>query len=165
LVYENLIGRADARFPFVRREPVPGNFSPHSATWNLQIEQPVGPNLKLRAGYLSNQASDLVILNPEIPADPASPGDAAMVLSGNGRSRYRQFELTARVRLGEDERQLFLSYVHSRALQSGHRAGEPRRPAIRHLLRTAQAPVLRGFRHHFLRSTFPQECFDLRDTQ
>lgn len=115
LVYENVIGRVDARFPFVRREAVPGNFSPHSATWNLQIEQPAGAYLKLRASYLNNQASDLVILNPMVSNDPTAPGQAAMVLSGNGRSRYRQFELTARVRLGEDERQLFLSYVHSRA--------------------------------------------------
>ena len=115
LLYENLIGRVDTRFPFVRGEVVPGNFSPHSATWNLQIEQPVNSYLKLRASYLNNHASDLVILNPMVSTDPVSAGNAAMVLSGNGRSRYQQLELTARVRLGEDERQLFLSYVHSRA--------------------------------------------------
>jgi hypothetical protein len=115
LVYENVIGQVDSRFPFVARDPVPGNFSPHSATWNIQVEHPVSRYLKLRAGYIQNQASDLVILNPMVAGNDAAQSNASLLLTGNGKSRYSQFELTARVLLGEDTRQLFVSYVRSRA--------------------------------------------------
>lgn len=78
----------------------------------IQIEQPLSKYLKLRVGYLENQSAGLVILNPTAP-DPVTR-TGAYVLTGDGQSRYRQFEVTARVRVGGD-RQLFLSYVRSRA--------------------------------------------------
>ncbi len=109
LVYQNIIGQVLTEFPFVVQRATAGNFSPHSATYNLQVDQPAGRYLKLRAGYLSNNSSDLITLSPVVTAQSAS-----LVLDGNGQSRYRQLELTARLRLGEETRQLFLSYVHSK---------------------------------------------------
>ena len=109
LVYRNIIGQVLTKFPFVDSRAKPGNFSPHSETYNLQIDQPAGRYLKLRASFLSNNSSDLITLSPIVTATSAS-----LVLDGNGHSRYRQFELTARLRLGEETRQLFFSYVHSR---------------------------------------------------
>ena len=105
-------GRGADAAPFRVFEPTPGNFSPRSTTWNMQVEQPLTKRVKLRAGYMSNLSDGLVVLNRSVP-DPVT-GAAANVLSGIGQSRYRQLEVTARVGLGH-ERQLFLSYVHSRA--------------------------------------------------
>jgi hypothetical protein len=68
--------------------------------------------VKLRAGYMSNLSDGLVVLNRSVP-NPVT-GAAANVLSGIGQARYRQLEVTTRVGLGH-ERQLFLSYVNSRA--------------------------------------------------
>jgi hypothetical protein len=110
--YQNGLEQVIDRSPFVFQEPVAGDFSPRSATWSVQIEQPLSNFLKLRAGYMQNQSAGLVILNPVAP-DP-STNTGAYLLSGTGHSRYRQFEVTARVRLG-DGRQLFFSYVRSRA--------------------------------------------------
>jgi hypothetical protein len=74
----------------------------------VQIDQPLGRYLRLRTAYLSNNGSDLITLNPTI-----NGSSAALVLDGNGQSRYRQLELTGRLRLGGETRQLFFSYVHS----------------------------------------------------
>jgi hypothetical protein len=69
--------------------------------------------LKLRAGYLQNYSQGLVILNSVAP-DPDT-NNSAYLLSGVGQSRYRQLEVTARMRLKGEGRQLFFSYVRSRA--------------------------------------------------
>ncbi len=111
-LYQNALGQVTGRPPFVYQEPVAGNFSPRSANWSVQVEQPLGRFLKLRTGYMESQSSGLVILNSVTPAPPANTG--AYVLTGGGNSRYRQFETTARVRLGS-ERELLFSYVRSRA--------------------------------------------------
>jgi hypothetical protein len=52
------------------------------------------------------------VLNRVAP-DPVT-GIGANLLTGNGQSRYHQFEATARLRLN-DKRQLFFSYVRSQA--------------------------------------------------
>jgi hypothetical protein len=111
-LYQNGLGEASAAFPLVFQEPVAGNFSPRSATGSVQVEQSLSPRLRLRAGYMQNQSAGLVILNRVAP-DPAT-NTGANRLSGGGQSRYRQFEVTARVRLN-DRRQLFFSYVRARA--------------------------------------------------
>jgi hypothetical protein len=111
-LYENGLGQATGRFPFVFKEPTAGNFSPRSATWSAQIEQPVTRFVKLRAGYMQNDSAGLVVLDSIAP-DPAT-NIGAYTLAGSGRSRYHQFELTARVRLKETS-SLFFSYVRSRA--------------------------------------------------
>jgi hypothetical protein len=38
-----------------------------------------------------------------------------MLLTGDGQSRYRQLEISGRLRLQTEKRQLFFSYVNSRA--------------------------------------------------
>ncbi|MGC9971040.1 MAG: carboxypeptidase regulatory-like domain-containing protein [Bryobacteraceae bacterium] len=111
-LYRNGLGEVTAGSPFVFQEPAAGNFSPRSATWSVQVEQPLWRLVKLRASYIANEASGLIIMNPVAP-DPLT-NTGAYLLSGAGRSRYRQFEITARVRLA-GERQLFFSYVRSRA--------------------------------------------------
>ena len=68
---------------------------------------------KLRVGYMQNEVSGLV--TAESGARRTAPGaDGAVPARGHGHSRYRQFEATARVRVGA-ERELFFSYVRSRA--------------------------------------------------
>jgi hypothetical protein len=112
-LYLNTLGQVKVRHPFVFQSPQDGNFSPESAIASLQIEQPLTPFLKLRVGYLQNYSQGLVILNPVAP-DPGT-NTGAYLLSGVGQSRYRQLEVTARMRLKGEGRQLFFSYVHSRA--------------------------------------------------
>jgi Carboxypeptidase regulatory-like domain len=109
-LFANTLGRALRQFGLVFGEPADGNFSPRSSTWSIQLEQPITPVLKLRLGYLQNDADSLVLLFP-VPPDPTSH-IGAHLLSGAGEARYRQFEATARVRLNEG-RQLFFSYVRS----------------------------------------------------
>ncbi|HZT30121.1 MAG TPA: TonB-dependent receptor [Bryobacteraceae bacterium] len=111
-LYVNGLGLVNTPSPLVFREGVAGNFSPRSETWSVQVEQPLSPFVKLRAGYMQNLSSGLVVLNRVAP-DPLTQ-TGALLLSGTGRARYRQFELTARVRIGES-RTLFFSYVRSRA--------------------------------------------------
>jgi hypothetical protein len=111
-LYQNGLGQATSLFPFVFQETTPGNFSPRSATWSVQVEQPLGRFLQLRASYMENRSAGLIILNPVAPNPLTNIGGD--LLSGSGRSRYRQFEITSRLRLG-GERQLFFSYVRSRA--------------------------------------------------
>jgi len=109
-VYHRGLGTVLSRRPFIFREPVDGNFSPSTDTWSVLVEQPVGTTLRLRAGYQQHRSDGLVVLNPSLPDTATNTG--SYLLSGTGQSRYRQFELTARLRL-KSERQLFFSYVNS----------------------------------------------------
>jgi hypothetical protein len=111
-LFENVIGQASMRYPFVFQGQTAGNFSPHSATWRVEVEQPINRSFRLRAGYMQNDSSGLVILN-KIDPDPLT-NVGAYQLSGSGSSRYRQFEMTASLRLKETS-QLFFSYVRSSA--------------------------------------------------
>jgi len=77
---------------------------------SVQVEQPLTPRIRLRAGYLQSYADGLVVLNPTAPDLDSHLG--SYLLSGTGGSRYRQFEATTRFRLGE-ERELLFSYVRS----------------------------------------------------
>jgi hypothetical protein len=61
---------------------------------------------------MENRSAGLVVMNV-IPPDPVSL-IGNYELTGDGTSRYRQLSVTARVRAGEN-RDLFFSYVHSRA--------------------------------------------------
>jgi hypothetical protein len=110
-VYMNMLGTVNAKFPFTFMETGAGNFSPRSATGNVQIEQAITESLRLRVGYTAKQSSGLVILNT---VAPQNGGAGAYLLSGAGQSRYRQFEVTARLRLN-DKRVLNFSYVRSAA--------------------------------------------------
>jgi hypothetical protein len=111
-VYRRGLGTVLSRSPFVFQEPVDGNFSPSTDTWSVQVEQPVSTFLRLRVGYQQNRSDGLVVLNPSEPDSTTNTG--TYLLTGTGKSRYRQFELSARVRM-RAERQIFLSYVSSSA--------------------------------------------------
>jgi hypothetical protein len=111
-LYQNGLGTVNVRYPFVFQESAAGNFSPRSASGSMQIEQPLTQHVKLRLGYMQNASSGLVIMNTVAPNPATNTG--AYLLSGTGQSRYRQFEVTTRVRLN-DKRELFFSYVRSRA--------------------------------------------------
>ena len=110
-LYLNTLGQVKVRHPFIFQEPIDGNFSPHSTNWTVQVEQPVGHYVKLRTGFMQSQSDGLVILDPVAPDPETDLG--AHLLSGTGGSRYRQFEVTARFRVGET-RQLMFSYVRSK---------------------------------------------------
>ena len=111
-LFQNVIGQATLRNPWVSQEAAPGNFSPRSSTWRVEVEQPVNRILKIKTGYAENEGAGLVLVNPVAP-DPAT-NIGAYQLSGDGRSRYRQFETTASWRVRESSR-LFFSYVRSSA--------------------------------------------------
>ena len=108
----NALDVVNVREPFVFRKATAGNFSPQSATGSLQAEQPLGHMLRVRLGYIETQAAGLVVMNV-VPPDPVT-GQGANELTGAGHSRYRQLEVTTRLRLSED-RNLFFSYVRSQA--------------------------------------------------
>jgi len=111
-LYLNTLGQNKVRSPFVNQRPIDGNFSPHSANWSVSVEQPLRRDLRLRASYMQHDAHGLAILERVEPDEPGATG--AFLLQGSGRSRYRQFELTARARL-TPERELFVSYMYTRA--------------------------------------------------
>jgi len=108
--FANITDRAErSEFPFVYSSDKAGNFSPYSATWNIEIEHPVTKMLRVRANYLQSNSYGLVIVTPK-----EVQGRDAFVLGGDGKSRYRQLELTTRLNLREGQ-ELFFSYVRSRA--------------------------------------------------
>lgn len=111
-LYQNGLGTVETPYALVLQEQVAGNFSPRSATGSLQVEQPITERLKLRVGYMQSASSGLVVMNVVAPSQAGPNG--ANLLSGTGQSRYRQFEVTTRVRLN-DNRELFFSYVRSGA--------------------------------------------------
>lgn len=97
--------------PFIGGGSNAGNFAPYSATWNAEVEHVFAPWLRLRANYLSSNSSGIIIVNPKVVQ-----GRDALVLGGGGKSRYRQFELVAKMMFQENNKQqLFLSYVNSRS--------------------------------------------------
>jgi len=112
-LYKNTLGQVFRHHRLIFQGPEPGNFSPQSQISTLQVDQPVTKNLKLRVGYTQNDADGLVTVTPEGPDLTTDTG--GFLLSGAGASRYRQIEATARVRLPGEGRQLFFSYVYSRA--------------------------------------------------
>jgi hypothetical protein len=110
--YLNTLNQVDLHIPLVFKRSGPGNFSPQSMTGSLQVEQPLTSRINLRLGYMQSQSDGLVILD-SVPPDPVT-NLGANELSGNGLSRYRQLEVTTRVKLSAKQ-ELFFSYVRSRA--------------------------------------------------
>lgn len=108
----NALGSVATRGPFVFHQNVEGNFSPRAATGSLQVEQSVTRILKLRVGYVRSISSGLVTMT-RIDPDPET-NIGVNQLTGAGDSRYRQFEVTARVHPTE-KYEMFFSYVRNRA--------------------------------------------------
>ena len=97
------------RFLFVKAGANPGNFAPYSTAWQIGGEHAFSPKVRLRVNYLVNDSGGVVVLNPQVARQ-----NNALVLSGNGNSRYRQLEITAAFS-PHGAQKIFLSYVRSRA--------------------------------------------------
>jgi hypothetical protein len=130
-LFLNTLGQNRVKHPFVSQEPVDGNFSPESRIFSAQIEQPITKLLKVRLTYLDNRSDGLVVMDQTAP-DATNTG--AYLLEGSGASHYRQFDVTAQVRLRAD-RLLFFSYVRSDASGDLNDFGQ--------YLGTLTAPVIR----------------------
>ncbi len=109
-VYTNVIGSATGPHSFlIHGDRVAGAFSPRGLTWNAQVEHSVSKMFRVRAVYTDNRSVGLIVLEPDVLGKAS-----VIVLNGDGASRYRQAEVTARLSLKEGQ-QLVFSYVHSRA--------------------------------------------------
>ncbi|HYL78134.1 MAG TPA: TonB-dependent receptor, partial [Bryobacteraceae bacterium] len=108
--FTNVIGSVTGPRSFlVAGKPVAGAFAPRGLTWNAQVEHIFSPLLRIRAVYTDNRSVGLVVLEPDILGVSNE-----IVLNGDGRSRYRQAEITARFSWKEGQ-QLILSYTRSRS--------------------------------------------------
>jgi hypothetical protein len=108
--YVDVIGSATGPSSFlVHGQRVAGAFSPRGATWNLQVEHSFSRLLRIRGVYTDNRSVGLIVL------EPASLGTTQeIVLNGDGSSRYRQAEVTAKL-TGIHGQELLFSYIRSRA--------------------------------------------------
>jgi len=111
-LFANPLSYVNIHSRFVFHGHTDGDFSPRSTTGSLYLEQTVTSLVKLRVGYLQNQAAGLVTMTTLGPDPETMQG--AYQLSGDGTSRYQQFEITTRVKAG-DRREVFFSYLRSRA--------------------------------------------------
>ena len=114
-LYLNTLGQVVVSHPFIFQRPVDGNFSPRSINWTMQVEQPLGKTWKLRAGFMQSRSDGLAVLHPVAPVGDSDLG--AHLLEGTGGARYRQFELSARMRLKQVHHvsgQMMFSYVRSK---------------------------------------------------
>jgi hypothetical protein len=84
--------------------------NPYSLAWSLQVDHEFDPRLMLRVGYEERHGKREFVLQPA----RLSGSDGQLLLLANGVSAYREFQMTARFRL-QEKRDLFLSYVRSRA--------------------------------------------------
>lgn len=108
--FANITDRAErSDLPFIFSKNIAGNFSPYSATWNVEVEHPITKDLRIRANYLQSNSYGVITITPG-----QVDGHDALVLGGSGRAGYRQLELTTRWQM-RDGQQLFFSYVRSRA--------------------------------------------------
>jgi len=82
--------------------------TPYNLTWNLEVDHEFRPNVMLRTTYLSSQTLHGFIVNPS----SLGSTESALLLSGSGTSRYREFESTLRV-VATGNSEVSISYVHS----------------------------------------------------
>lgn len=107
--WENVIARVPTNdTPFVVRDNSAGNFAPYSGTWTAEVEHPITKHLRVRLNYQASNSFGLVTVTPRL-----FNGREALVLDGNGQSRYRQLEVVSKIDWSEGQH-LFLSYVRSR---------------------------------------------------
>lgn len=106
--YINVIGSIHGPRSFlVQGGQQAGEFSPHGATLNLQVEHSFSSHFHARAVYTDNRAVGLVVLDPEPQVDE-------IVLNGDGQSRYRQLEVSGKF-TWKGGQQLNATYTHSRS--------------------------------------------------
>jgi hypothetical protein len=82
---------------------------PENLTWNLQVDHTFSPRLAVRANVTSSRTDSIYIVQPRL----YESGQGAILLSSSGSSRYRAFELTAKI--GPTDRSVNVSYTRSRA--------------------------------------------------
>ena len=109
LFYNLTDATARSESPFIYAKRKPGNFSPNSVNWNVQLEQMFNSRFRVRATYRQSASDGLVILNPQKVQD-----QHAFVLSGTGTSRLKQLEITSALRAAR-ESQVYLSFVHGKS--------------------------------------------------
>jgi len=104
--------------------------NPYSIAWNLQLDQELSERLLLRLGYEERQTRREFIIEPT--AQPSV--NDLLVLKNTGRSRYREFQASARYRF-QEKHNLFMAYVRSRAVGDlndfNNYFGNVRNPVIR----------------------------------
>jgi outer membrane receptor protein involved in Fe transport len=85
--------------------------TPRSINWNLELDREWFKNFFVRVGYQRRDQRFEPVLNPVTPAR----GDSELVLATDGRSRYREGQVTARYQFhGAD--QIVASYTRSSAI-------------------------------------------------
>jgi len=114
ITYLNALGIVDSKDRYLFHRLVPGDFSPRSTNWSVQAEQTVNAWLKMKASYVQNVSAGLVTLHSVAPLPGTETG--TLLLTGDGQARYRQWEISGRLRLASENRQLFFSYVKSHSL-------------------------------------------------
>ncbi len=108
--FSNVIGSITGpRSFFVNGKRVAGDFAPRGATWNVQVEHSFARLLRIRGVYTDNRSVGLIVLE----SDQLKTTNE-IVLNGDGSSRYRQAEVTAKF-TWRDGQQLVLAYTRSRA--------------------------------------------------
>lgn len=110
IVYRNAYLKDSTASPAISFSLSHPSSTPYNLTWNLEVDRELRRNVVLRATYLSSQTLHGFILNP------VSLGgtDGALVLSGSGNSRYREFESTLRI-LPRGDSEINVSYIRSLA--------------------------------------------------
>jgi outer membrane receptor protein involved in Fe transport len=89
----------------------PNDFkNPFSIAWNVQVDHAVTPRLLLRLGYEERHTQRDFIIEPV----EQTGGEGLLLLQNTGRSRYRELQAVARLRL-QERRNIFLAYVHSQS--------------------------------------------------
>jgi hypothetical protein len=108
--YVNVIGSITGpRSFFVNGKPAVGGFAPRGSTWNAQVEHSFSRLLRIRGVYTDTRSVGLIVLERDLLNTTNE-----IVLNGDGSSRYRQAELTARFTWSEGQ-QLVFSYTRSHA--------------------------------------------------
>ncbi len=108
--FTNVIGSITGpRSFFVNGKRVAGGFAPRGSTWNVQVEHGFSRLLRIRGVYTDNRSVGLIVLENDLLGSTNE-----VVLNGDGFSRYRQAEVTAKFGW-KDGQQLVLSYTRSRA--------------------------------------------------
>jgi hypothetical protein len=108
--YLNVIGSISGpRSFFVNGKAVAGSFAPRGSTWNAQVEHSFSRLLRIRGVYTDTRSVGLIVLESDL-----LNATNEIVLNGDGSSRYRQAEVTARFALKEGQQFVF-SYTRSHA--------------------------------------------------
>jgi hypothetical protein len=104
-------GSTTAGGPLLFRNLAPNDFkNPYSIAWSVQVDHQLTERLLLRLGYEERYTRRDFIIEPVRQDDD----DGALELLNTGRSRYRELQAIARLRI-QEKRNIFLAYVRSEA--------------------------------------------------